>query len=258
MPWKTIGLNRIMRESARNESLRMMRFFLIALIAASALAAQVHPEQTVDAVDENTSEGRLWGGNITSYKKHPYFAAITRRNEPSSTFGPMCSGAFVTPQIVITAAHCVQLPLDRIRVRYGINKVMETSGDRSEFGQGFDHRVARIFIHPQYVYSKDTLGPEQSPDIALLRLEVPIHHTSFVLQMPEPYEDRDFIDTDIRTTLVGIGLSFGRDPSHTLKEASINLYRGGSCLSGKAGVEYSRFEVCALGNDGGYRSCHGK
>ena len=152
------------------------------------------------------------------------------------------------------------MDVDKVRIRYGTDSMEGTSGYSHEFDEGFDHEVSAKFTHPEYVEKGRTLSIDQAADHGLLILKVPIEHRHFVLQLPEPNEDKAFIDSHKRVTVLGGGLSFRGEAELILKEASIRLYRKGTCLAdlySRIQENRSRFRACAIGEDGGYRICPG-
>lgn len=101
---------------------------------------------------------RMRNGTPTDYKKHPYFALITKREDGDPLFHRICGGTLVAPNMVITNGHCVYedskvVSLEQVRIRYGMDSRRPTLGTGDDWGVGFDHRVAAIHIHPTYLES---------------------------------------------------------------------------------------------------------
>ena len=222
----------------------VFRFTIFSCLACVLTAGET--ENQPDAHEDNVgakNEKRMWHGSVTSHQRHPYFASIVHREEV------ICGGAFVTPQIVITAAHCVQRPLDQMLVRFGVNSRTAQSG--------FNYKVTAIFSCPDYVYKEIDPGDEQLPDIALVRLDVPIKQTDFTINLPQLGEDERFFNTRNRSTFVSMGSSFNYDAGGILKEASIRMFSGNACKDARERKRFTRYKVCAFGEDGDFRACTG-
>lgn len=194
---------------------------------------------------------RMWHGSRVSYKEYPFFAAITFRTARGN-YEPLCGGVFVTPQMVLTAAHCIK-DMSQMRVRYGVDESKVTRGNNHQFGIGFDYLVTGVYKHPAYVDRKGLLTKAQSADMALVRLDVPIEQTGFTVHLPEPDEEKKCVDTLETVTLVAMGSSWGRDTGHVLKDTRVRLFRK-DCADPYNDIKY---RVCAIGEDGGWRVCPG-
>ena len=165
-----------------------------------------------DEMDD--SDRRMWNASLTSYEEHPYFVVITA-GTPDGEFEAMCGGVFVTAQVVLTAAHCVYNPRT-YQIRYGTNKAETTSGQRGEFGEGFDYKVTSIYSYPGW---SEFL---EFADYSLLRLDVPIKHKHFVINLPEPGEDEEAMKKPFNFTQVSMGSSIGNDTGWLMKEVAVS------------------------------------
>ena len=244
--------------SARSQTEEMMCPHLMKLLVAcfhlalllcpfeNGLAGSLRSDEQEEEDDQE--ESRMWRGNRTSYKKHPYFIIIMTSHGLGSIglWQLKCGGAFVTPQIVITAAHCLEdHQASELRVRYGSDEIGITTANCHECGKGIDYKVVGTFAYPKYDEFTN-----YRPDIGLLKLDVPIKHTSALLKLPEPGEEKQFVSKPFASTMVAIGSSVQGDPGLVMKEKNIeNLTRG--CLSD----DWPHYSLCAMSYE--WHSCSG-
>ena len=162
---------------------------------------------------EERETGRMWNGTWTTYDKHPYFAALTY--DYATGIRPGCGGAFITPQIVLTAAHCLQV--EPVSIRYGIDVAQGMRDQSDELGRGIDVNVSKLFVHPAF----NPKGMGKEVDVGLVKLVRPIEHRSFLINLPEPQEYDLILAERFNITIVAMGISKYDDPSFILKESQI-------------------------------------
>ena len=186
---------------------------------------------------------RMWKGIHTTYEKHPYFAIITYE-QMKSKHETSCGGAFITPQIVITAAHCLEgHRRDRLGVRYGTSKGEHTDGHSKDLGKGIDVKISGLYIYPEYRNITEA-------DLALVRLQKPIKHTDFLIRLPESQENDWDLVGKFNVSVVAMGLSYGNDPGLIMKEGQVGQLRSCSwnstCCSEDHAMCYRahRHDIC--------------
>ncbi len=106
---------------------------------------------------------------------HAAWQAVGRVNQAGFNQKALCSGTLVAPDLVLTAAHCVQgrdgvIPLSRLHFVAGW-----LGGDYAG-----DSAAQRVLVHPDYA---DKPGPS---DIALMWLKHPLEVTPFAIHAPQP------------------------------------------------------------------------
>ncbi|KIN74190.1 trypsin-like serine peptidase [Sulfitobacter guttiformis] len=86
-----------------------------------------------------------------------------------------CTGALIAPKLVLTAAHCMYDSETGERIDKGHIEFL--AGWRN--GRAGAYRdVARVVVHPSYVYQEELSSERVRNDLALLELDQPIRNTS--------------------------------------------------------------------------------
>ncbi|CAF4948916.1 unnamed protein product [Pieris macdunnoughi] len=145
--------------------------------------------------------GQIIGGRSSSIVRHPYQVSMVLNGNS------FCGGFIISPNYVLTAAHCVQNVLpSAIRLRVGSTR--RDSGGRIV-------PVANVTVHLQYG------TPQFDHDIAALQLARPLTFSNAVqaIRLPQPRQAVPLV----RLTVTGWGLTAprGRRIPRIMMEANV-------------------------------------
>ncbi|XP_045533845.1 trypsin-like [Papilio machaon] len=166
-----------------------------------------NPSTDVELQDVDLQEacpelsGQIIGGRPSSVTRHPYQVSMVMNGNS------FCGGFIISPDYVLTAAHCVQnTAAGAIRLRVGSTR--RDSGGRIV-------NVANVTVHAQYG------RPRFDNDIAALRLARPLVFSNAVraIRLPQPRQPVPLV----RLTVTGWGLTAprGRRIPRTMMEARV-------------------------------------
>lgn len=139
-----------------------------------------------------------------------------------------CTGTLIAPKLVLTAAHCMYDSDMGERIDKGHIEFL--AGWRN--GRAGAYRdVARVVVHPEYVYAENLSSERVRNDLALLELEMPIRNTSI-----KPFKTAARPRTGDRVGVVSYALERAEAPS--LQEVCSVLARQGGILVTSCSVDF--------------------
>lgn len=190
--------------------------------AVGALALPAAP----DAVASNAPV--IVGGSEAD-QDYPFMVSLQRRGEH------YCGGSLLSPEWVLTAAHCVHgIKAKDVKLRVG-SKAWEDGGEQPE--------AAEIVPHPDFDW--DATGG----DIALVRLTAPVSATPVEL-------DEERAETGTRSRILGWGQTCPDpgcgEPAPTLRQLDVEVVDPAGCTD----IDPEK-ELCTSNPDGESGACYG-
>ncbi|XP_063809197.1 coagulation factor VII [Pseudophryne corroboree] len=194
-----------------------------------------------------TKRGRIVGGEECPKGECPWQARLVL-DKLSLT---ICGGALVTPNWVITAAHCVKPSwVNRLTVILGDHKISEAEGTEQA------RKVVQIIMHEKFVGFKTN----NDNDIALLRLNTTVNYTDYIVPICLPEREfavRVLLDRGSSSTVSGWGqLIEGGATPDILRRVKLPRVRTQECIE-STGMNISQNMFCAGYTDSTKDACKG-
>jgi secreted trypsin-like serine protease len=224
---QTVGPNRALRTIAIATILALATFGLSAIGTGAASAAPGSP--------------RIVGGADIPISSAPYQVALIDVTDPNDYQGQFCGGSILSPQIIVTAAHCVdgEFVMANLRIQAG-------SATLSDTAKLATRTVSAVTIHEDW----DSVTFEN--DIAIIRLTSPLTFQAGTIEaISLPSSD---IGADTEAFISGWGYTGYKDTEQVergpggfptvLQGATIYTGSDADCLSLVEGFE-SASMLCA-------------
>jgi len=231
----------------RRAALRSPELVGVPYIPPSAISSSTLPVRevctTVVGGQDTTVQGQQ--------SRWPWMALLGQK---SGTPKWLCGGTLISPNVVLTAAHCVnRFQAGQLVIRLGEYDLATICESRHE-----DVDVASIVTHPGYRRSQN--------DIALVKLSRAVSFSSRVQPACLPTKEADHTGQD--TLLAGWGkLAFDSSTSKTLQEVTLRVVNPQQCENTFKKQLTFRFsfpggfqgtKICANGADGASKdACQG-
>ncbi|XP_055908206.1 trypsin zeta-like [Eupeodes corollae] len=220
----------------------MLRLFLILTTVFALTASSFIPAENSKSKDDLS--GRIVGGKLTDISKHPHQISMRYKGCTTCSFNHRCGGSIVTPNIILTAAHCVNTIKDAKLLH-----VVAGSNERN--GHGSIVPVKKIIYHEDY-----QKNVRYENDIAILVLEIELVLNDYDIKTIKMTEKRPSQNEISQITGWGTTTQGGY-PSDFLLEVDVPIVSNADCESRYGIGRINQSMLCAGAVKGGKDACQG-
>jgi len=197
--------------------------FLVSLVGS---AQSQHSLETAGAGfdnEHNEAESRVFGGNDAKFQRYPYMAHIYNKAGQ-----PYCAGTLVTPNYILSAAHCADD--DSTPAYVIIGKHSRLYYQKEPGVERID--VKRVITHPDHRDGFDWINDHLMNDIVLLELKASSRHTPVKLSF-----DANRLKAGTGLRVMGWGTtSYDRTRPEELQIADVDYIPNSVCEKSKGKI----------------------
>ncbi|KAF3693267.1 Suppressor of tumorigenicity 14 protein -like protein [Channa argus] len=203
-------------------------------------------EENCDCGKNRFKASRIVGGQNAEEGEFPWQVSLQVKS-----YGHVCGATIISPQWLVTAAHCVQ---DDTKIRFSQPGTWEAHlglHNQQQIGSSVVKRnLKRIIPHPNYnSYTFDN-------DIALMELDSPVPYSEYIKPICMPAATHDF-PAGNTVWITGWGATReGGSAATVLQKAQVRIINSTVCNSLMGGAITSRM-LCAGVLTGGVDACQG-
>jgi uncharacterized repeat protein (TIGR01451 family) len=224
---------------------RVVWGLVAALTILMSLSETVWADDPEPGAETRIVSPKIVGGSTAQEGAWPWQVAVLFNGMTPSN-GQFCAGSLITPEWIVTAAHCADVTTN-IDIQAGIHALSSGAGQKRD--------VSTVIVHPNY--NSTTFNN----DIALVKVSAPFTLNSTVSTIfPLTTEDGSLANPGVTATVTGWGTtsSSGSD-SDVLLQVEVPIISTSDCnASTSYNGNVTANMICAgFIDDGGKDSCQG-
>eukprot|EP01025_Chloroclados_australasicus_P037718 TRINITY_DN3855_c0_g1_i10.p1 TRINITY_DN3855_c0_g1~~TRINITY_DN3855_c0_g1_i10.p1 ORF type:complete len:586 (-),score=58.79 TRINITY_DN3855_c0_g1_i10:1844-3601(-) len=147
------------------------------------------------------TESEIIGGVSVNFERYPYMVSLQSATMPEGCFEAKCGGTLIAPDLVLTAAHCLQVTSDFPTTGLPIEELYAVKSPRCRHEGNND---TRSLITYQYVHPNFTTSPTDGSfdnDVAILRISTNFSAPYINIDSSTNYQ----LQNDQKLSIIGYG-----------------------------------------------------